>query len=69
MSQLLARLGLLAGAGADPGEAAVGHAAGALRGGLHRVLVGEPARAEGPRLGLRRAAPAAGDQQHRQRLA
>ncbi|CAB3718100.1 hypothetical protein LMG26845_06169 [Achromobacter insuavis] len=67
--QLLARLRLLAGAVADAGQRAIRHAAGALRGGLHRVLVGEPAGAEGPRLGLRRAAPAAGDQQHRQRLA
>ncbi|CAB3708421.1 hypothetical protein LMG26840_05712 [Achromobacter dolens] len=66
--QLLARLRLLAGAVADASQTAVGHAAGALRGRLHRALVGEPTRTEGARLGLRRPAPTARHQQHRQCL-
>ncbi|MNK73133.1 hypothetical protein D3C87_926250 [compost metagenome] len=66
--QRLARLLLLAGAAADARRAAVGQPAGALRGGLHRVLVGEPARAEGPGLRMGRAGGAAGDQQRRHGL-
>ncbi|MNX61118.1 hypothetical protein D3C86_920430 [compost metagenome] len=66
--QLLARLRLLARAAADAGQAAVGHAARTLRRRLHRVLVGEPARAERPLLRLRRPAGAARDQQRRHGL-
>ena len=66
--QLLARLRLLLAGVADAGQAAVRQAARALHGRLRRALVGEPAGTEGPRLRLRRARRAAGDQQRGHRL-
>ena len=66
--QLLARLRLLLAGVADARQAAVRQAARALHGRLRRALVGEPAGAEGPRLRLRRARRAAGDQQRGHRL-